>query len=71
MTAIGCGVLTYMMFGMVAYLIVAQLMDLPNWALHLGRILWIAPLVLFIVAQFLLPLTRERTPGKNSSDKNH
>lgn len=69
MTAIGCGVLTYMMFGMVAYLITAQLMDLPNWALHLGRIVWIAPMVLFIIAQFLLPLTRERTPGKNSSDK--
>ncbi|MFN9718353.1 MAG: hypothetical protein ACK58L_06655 [Planctomycetota bacterium] len=69
MTAIGCGVLTYMMLGMVAYLIVAQLMDLPDWALHLGRILWVAPLVLFLVAQFLLPLTRERASGKNSAER--
>ena len=58
-----------MMLGMVAYLIVAQLMDLPDWALHLGRILWVAPLVLFLVAQFLLPLTRERASGKNSAER--
>lgn len=66
MTAIGCGVLTYMMFGMVAYLIVAQLLELPDWALHLGRILWVAPLVLFLIAQFLLPLTRERAAEKSA-----
>lgn len=60
MTAIGCGVLTYMMLGMVAYLILAQLVPLPDIALHILRILWIAPLVLFLLAQFLLPLARDR-----------
>jgi hypothetical protein len=62
MTAIGCGVLTFMMFGMVGYLILAQLTDLPGWVLHAVRALWIAPLVIFLLAQALLPLTRSRTP---------
>jgi hypothetical protein len=61
MTAIGCGILTFMMFGMVAYLILAQLVELPNIVLHVLRILWIAPLVLFLIAQTLLPLARERS----------
>ncbi len=60
MTAIGCGVLVYMMLGMVAYLILAQLVPLPDTALHFLRILWIAPLVLFLLAQALLPLARNR-----------
>lgn len=60
MTAMGCGVLTFMMLGMVAYLIVAQLVPLPDNVLHILRILWIAPLVLFLLAQVLLPLARER-----------
>ena len=64
MTAIGCGVLTFMLLGMVAYLILAQLSDLPDWMLHLGRILWIAPLVVFLLAQLFLPLARDRSSGK-------
>jgi hypothetical protein len=64
MTAIGCGVLTFMMFGMVGYLVIAQLTDLPDWVLHVGRILWIAPLVLFLIAQTLLPLARDRSTSK-------
>ncbi len=60
MTAMGCGVLTFMMLGMVAYLIVAQLAPLPDTFLHILRILWITPLVLFLMAQVLLPLARER-----------
>lgn len=64
MTAIGCGVLTFMMLGMVAYLVIAQLTDLPDWVLHLGRILWIMPLVLFLIAQTLLPLARDRSSSK-------
>ena len=60
MTAIGCGVLTFMMLGMVAYLILAQLVPLPDTVLHILRILWIAPLVLFLIAQALLPLARNR-----------
>ena len=60
MTAIGCGILTFMMLGMVAYLIVAQLVPLPDTVLHILRILWITPLVLFLFAQVLLPLARDR-----------
>ncbi|MCP4787937.1 MAG: hypothetical protein GY903_34460 [Fuerstiella sp.] len=60
MTAIGCGVLTYVIFGMVAFLIMAQLTSLPPLALQIARIVWIAPVVLFLFAQFLLPLARER-----------
>lgn len=60
MTAIGCGVLTYLMFGLVAFLVVAKLATLPPWVLKVGRILWITPLVLFLFAQLLLPLARER-----------
>jgi hypothetical protein len=60
MTAMGCGILTFMMLGMVAYLIVAQLVPLPDTVLHILRILWITPLVLFLIAQVLLPLARDR-----------
>ena len=60
MTAIGCGVLTYVIFGMVGYLIMAKLTDLPPLMLQIARIVWIAPVVLFLLAQFLLPLARER-----------
>lgn len=61
MTAMGCGILTFMMFGMVAYLILAQLVELPDIVLHILRVLWIAPLILFLIAQTLLPLARDRS----------
>jgi hypothetical protein len=64
MTAMGCGVLTFMMFGMVAYLVIAQLTTLPDWVLHTARILWITPLVIFILAQALLPIARDRSGSK-------
>ena len=66
MTAIGCGILTYMMVWMVAYLIVAQLTELPTWMLHVARVAWIAPLVIFLIAQALLPVARRRSsqPGR-------
>jgi hypothetical protein len=60
MTAIGCGVLTYVIFGMVGFLIMAKLTDLPPLMLQIARIAWIAPVVIFLLAQFLLPLARER-----------
>ena len=60
MTAIGCGVLTYVILGMVGFLIMAQLTSLPPLVLQIARIVWIAPVVLFLLAQFLLPLARER-----------
>ncbi|HIK95532.1 MAG TPA: hypothetical protein EYG03_26605, partial [Planctomycetes bacterium] len=47
MTAIGCGVLTYVIFGMVGFLIMAQLTSLPPLVLQIARIVWIAPVVLF------------------------
>ena len=61
MTAIGCGILTFMMLGMVAYLVLAQLVALPAVVLHVLRVLWIAPLVVFLIAQLLLPLARDRS----------
>ena len=66
MTAMGCGVLTFMMFGMVAYLVVAQLTSLPTWVLHVARALWIAPLVIFLLAQALLPVARDRSGSKQN-----
>ena len=64
MTAIGCGILTWMMLGLVMYLVVAALGDWPEWLLHTARILWVAPLILFLVAQFLLPLARGRSSSR-------
>lgn len=60
MTAFGCGVLTWLLLGMVAYLIAGQLLTLPDWLWHTARILWMLPLGLFLLAQLLLPLTRNR-----------
>ena len=60
MTAIGCGVLTYVIFGMIGFLVIAQLTELPPWALKTARVVWIAPVVLYLAAQLLLPLSRER-----------
>jgi hypothetical protein len=69
MTAIGCGVLGYLMFGMVAYLMIAQLLKPSPAVLNVARILWIAPLVLFLIAQLLLPLARDRAPAPNTTEK--
>lgn len=60
MTAIGCGVLIWTLLGMVIFLITAKLASLPPTVLEIIRVLWIAPLILFLLAQFLLPLARER-----------
>lgn len=64
MTAIGCGVLTWTLLGMIVFLTAAQVLELPPAVLHLGRILWIAPVVLFLAVQLLLPLTRDRQSSK-------
>ena len=64
MTAIGCAVLTWTLFGMVGFLAIAQVADLPPTALYIGRALWILPVALFLIAQFLLPLTRDRSSHK-------
>lgn len=60
MTAIGCGVLTWLFVSTIAYLVAGALLELPPWAWYVIRVLWMTPLVLFIIAQFLLPLARER-----------
>ena len=60
MTAIGCGILTWLFLSTIAYLVAGALLNLPNWAWHVIRILWMTPLVIFLIAQFLLPLARER-----------
>jgi hypothetical protein len=49
------------MFSMIVLLVAGQLFDLPDGFWRFARILWIAPVVLFLVAQFLLPLTRDRS----------
>ena len=60
MTAIGCGVLTWLMIGMIGYLLLGQLLKPPSAVMKLIRALWIAPVVIFLVAQFLLPIARGR-----------
>ena len=69
MTAIGCGVLTYVIFGLIGFLVIAQLADLPPWVLKTARVVWIAPVVLYLLAQFLLPLSRERGSSNEVSNE--
>ena len=61
MTAMGCGVLSWLLVTLVALLIAGQLLDLPDWFWKAARILWLAPVVIFLVAQLLLPLARDRS----------
>lgn len=58
MTAIGCGLLMATFFLTLCYLGIASLVPLPTYALIGLRALVFAPLVVFLFAQFLLPLTR-------------
>jgi predicted dehydrogenase len=58
MTAIGCSLLMATFFLTLAYLGIASLIPLPSWALIGLRTLVFAPLILFLLAQLLLPLTR-------------
>ncbi|MCA9086567.1 MAG: hypothetical protein KDA81_21065 [Planctomycetaceae bacterium] len=67
MTAIGCGILTYVIFGMIGFLMIAQIASLPPIVLQIGRALWIAPVVIFLLAQLLLPLARERNSEKTAA----
>ena len=64
MTAIGCGVLTWLLLGLVAYLVTAKLLNPPRIVLQVLRILWILPAVLFLLAQLLLPFARGRRTGE-------
>lgn len=67
MAAMGCGVLMWMIFGMIAFLLVARLTTLSREMLLVARALWIAPLVIFLVAQLLLPVTRSRSGNRPPS----
>lgn len=60
MTAIGCLVLTWMLTGMMVWLLVGQLIRLPAWFWSVARIVWLTPMVVFLLAQLLLPLSRDR-----------
>ena len=61
MTAIGCGLLVATFFLSLCYLAIAKLIPLPSQVLIGLRALVFLPLVVFLVAQFLLPLTRPST----------
>lgn len=61
MTAIGCLVLLLMMGGLIGYLILAQLFELPERVMRIVRAIWIAPAVLYLLAQLLLPVARDRS----------
>lgn len=69
MAAMGCGVLTYTLFGLVAYLVVAGMFapadDAPEtqWSRYrllcrIGFAVWILPLVVFLASQLLLVITK-------------
>ncbi len=58
MTAIGCGVMTLTLFGLVFYLVIASIADLPEWLLHIARVIWLLPLLIFITLQLLYFITR-------------
>ena len=60
MTAIGCGVLTWMMLALIGYLLIGLLFSPPEPFMQILRALWILPVVLFLLAQFLLPIARGR-----------
>lgn len=60
MTAIGCLVLFWLLGGMLTWLIVGQLIKLPKWFWLIARLIWLAPMVFFLLAQLLLPLARDR-----------
>ena len=86
MTAIGCGLLTWTLFGLVMFLIVGNLLgptseasDAANagseppvesgwyWVWVVLRILWILPLVVFMLLQILVVLTRPARPAGEDS----
>lgn len=65
MTAIGCGVLTFTLFALVAYLTLASIFPLPRTVLNVLRILWLLPLVVFLCLQLLVVLARPARRGDN------
>lgn len=70
MTAIGCGVLTFTLLGMIAYLLVGQMFAADSIVLQVVRVLWIAPLIIFLLLQFLVVIARPSAvrPTKQTSE---
>lgn len=68
MTAIGCSLLVITFFLTLTYLGIASIVPLPSWALILMRTLVFSPLVLFLIAQVLLPLTRPSSSESTSQN---
>jgi myo-inositol 2-dehydrogenase/D-chiro-inositol 1-dehydrogenase len=58
MTAMGCGLLVATFFMTLCFLGIASVVPLPQRVLEVLRILVFAPLIIFLIAQILLPLTR-------------
>ncbi|MAG92982.1 MAG: hypothetical protein CMJ48_04445 [Planctomycetaceae bacterium] len=58
MTALGCGVLSYLFFGLIAYLLVGELLDVGERTMKMLRIVWFAPVIVYLALQFLLVLAR-------------
>ena len=61
MTAIGCGLLIATLFLMLGYLGIASVIPLPQNVLVVLRVFVFGPLIIFLIAQLLLPLTRPST----------
>lgn len=70
MTAVGCGLLIATFLLTLCYLGVASLVPLPTTVLIGLRMLVFAPLVLFLIAQILLPLTRPSSAERQSAASN-
>ena len=58
MTALGCGVLGYLFFGLIAYLLVGELLDVGPRAMKILRLVWFAPVLVYLALQFLVVLAR-------------
>ncbi len=80
MSALGCGVLTYTLFGLVFYLLIAGVFapredaaqtvkDRFDLLCRIGQVLWLAPLTIFLAAQLLLAITKPPAkPGEEPND---
>ena len=67
MTAVGCGLLIATFLLTLCYLGIASLVPLPSPVLVGLRMVVFTPLVLFLIAQILLPLTRPSSAERPSS----
>ncbi|MFO1019225.1 MAG: hypothetical protein U0903_00775 [Planctomycetales bacterium] len=77
MTALGCGVLMYVLFAIPAFMGLASLVHqvgLPDWVLRVLRVLLFAPLGIFLALQLLLLFARsgreENTAARSGREPN-